>query len=220
MKLLAFILLVSLYFPVNADSIDDALAIVIDNSATISEKTIDLDIARNGHDWASEVRFGYNYKQNDSITASADTDGNINTDSKGLNGQLTLKIPLFSNEQNSKISKAHAAAAVEREKVVVSFLSVVKQLILLNQQWKSADENYKLKQDKLEYYKRSLKEGLLESPAELWVHAEASKAAEHAAAEKMVEYKTELDIVSRQFGGAQWRPLKTHLIAHVNSTNK
>jgi hypothetical protein len=197
-----------------AAPLDDALEIVLDNSASIAAKYAELGIARSEHDWSSDVRFTYNLNNTDTTTTT--DDGDIARDSEGLNGRFTLKIPLFSNKADGRVSKANAAAAVERERVIASFLTSIKGLVLLHHQHITADESYQLKRDKLEYFKQSVAEGLTESPAELWPHAEAAKQAEHAATTKRLEYQTELEIISRQYGGLSWQQLKAHLQAHVN----
>jgi hypothetical protein len=198
----------------HAAPLDDALTIALDNSASIAAKYAELGIARSGHDWSSDVRFTYNLNNTDTTTTTED--GDITRDSEGVNGRFTLKIPLFSNTTDGKVSKANAAAAVERERVIGAFLTAVKGLVLLHHQHITADESYQLKRDKLDYFKQSVSEGLTESPAELWPHAEAAKQAEHAATTKRLEYQIELETVSRQYGGPDWQQMKAHLQAHIN----
>jgi hypothetical protein len=210
-----FILLALLPLAATAAPLDDAITIVLDNSASMAAKYAELGIARSDRDWSSDVRFSYN--RGSSTSTSTDGD-DVTRDGDGFNGRFTLKIPLFSNQKDGKIGKANAAAAVERERVISGFLSAVKGLVLIHHSSLLADENYQLKKDKLEYFKQSLQEGLIESPAELWNHAEAAKQAEHAASTKYFEYETELETISRTFGSEQWQQLKAHLVTHINVT--
>ncbi len=213
MRLLALLLMIS-WAAANAEPIDDALTIVTSNSASINSKHSELKISRDSHNWTSEVRFSYNLRNN---TTTANETGNLTTDSQGFNGQLVVKIPLFHDETRDKIDRANAALALEQEKVLVSFLASVKSLLIAHQTHKAADSDYRLKRDKLEYYKQSLKEGLLASPAELWEFADAAKTSENTAFSAKVAYQTELKTVSRQYGGNQWQELEQLLVAHLGS---
>ena len=212
MRLLALLLMIS-WAAANAEPIDDALTIVTSNSASINSKHSELKISRDSHNWTSEVRFSYNLRNN---TTTANDTGNLTTDSQGFNGQLVVKIPLFHDETQNKIDRANAALALEQEKVLVSFLASVKSLLITHQTHKAADSDYRLKRDKLEYYKQSLKEGLLASPAELWEFADAAKTSENTAFSAKVAYQTELKTVSRQYGGNQWQELEQLLVAHLS----
>jgi hypothetical protein len=214
--LLALLFLLSFFLveDIAAEPIDEALAIVINNSASINSRHSELKISRDSHNWTSEVRFTYNLRNN---TTTANETGNLTTDSQGFNGQLIVKIPLFHDETQNKIDRANAALALEQEKVLVSFLASVKSLLIAHQTHKAADSDYRLKRDKLEYYKQSLKEGLLASPAELWEFADAAKTSENTAFSAKVAFQTELKTVSRQYGGSQWQELEQLLVAHLSS---
>jgi hypothetical protein len=212
LRLLVLLLIIS--GAAAAEPIDDALTIVTSNSASINSRHSELKISRDSHNWTSEVRFSYNLRNN---TTTANETGNLTTDSQGFNGLLVVKIPLFHDETQNKIDRANAALALEQEKVLVSFLASVKSLLITHQTHKAADSDYRLKRDKLEYYKQSLKEGLLASPAELWEFADAAKTAENTAFSAKVAFQTELKTVSRQYGANEWRELEQHLVAHLGS---
>lgn len=207
-----------------AAPLDDAITIVVEESARIARKEDALHQKESTPEWEAKVSLSTSYAEKQTTEFAGGPDARA---------QLTVSIPLFSTKKRGEISAALHDLRVEEQTVLEKFLSAVSTLVITQRKIGNARELYRLKLDKLEYFKKADKgcrETRAKKPAEevskeecviqsheLWPYAEEAKQAEQAVSLALETYKAELEQVSRQFGGARWKELKAHLDAHAQA---
>lgn len=187
-----------------AGPLDEALALVQQQSATVQAKELEARAVAKQSDWAAKVRVGYALQGTDTSAA-------------GVDAGLTVEIPLFSRETEIAAAKAHAAKAEASDRVMARFLGEVAKLHKLVGDRAEAEEMAAFYLDRLEYFKRAVEEGKAASDT-LWSDAEKAKKAEHDALQHRAEYAALMDETARVYGGSEWRRLAALLAAHLHRT--
>lgn len=184
-----------------AAPLDDALALVLAESAALTEKQAEAAVIAQQSEWVSKARLGYNRLS-------------TSTDASGLNAGFTVEIPLFSRKREIEASRARQAVAQERQQLVSTFLGEVAELTELEAKRAEAAEMSAFYRDRLEYFKQAVTEGRVESDT-LWADAEKAKKAEHDTRQGEVKLAAALEESARRYGGQEWKRLQALLVAHV-----
>ncbi len=182
-----------------ADTLDDAIQIVVEQNAVIREAEAKAGIVAAENSWLSRVklRTTLGYSQKTTSTEAAGLDAR---------GVLTLEIPLGSSGSRKR-SAAQATVASKRDAVVAKFLADVSKLREWQQKVQNDKEMHQLKLDKLEYFKQANDAGTIE-PQELWKYAEEAKKAEHGAMLSIAKEKMFGEETARIWGGFRWQELR------------
>lgn len=188
----------------HAAPLDDALALVLAESAVLAEKQAEASAIAKQSEWVSKARFGYNRLA-------------TSTDGSGLNAGVTVEIPLFSRKREIAAAKARHAVAKVREKLASTFLGEVADLSELETKRAEAAEMSRFYRDRLEYFKQAVSEGRIESDL-LWADAEKAKKAEHKARQGQIKLDAALEESARRYGGHEWKRLQALLAAHVKQS--
>lgn len=222
--LLAVATLALFSLAVSAAPLDDAINIVVEESARIARKGDALHQKESTPEWEAKVSLSTSYAEKQTNEYAGGPDARA---------QLSVSIPLFSTKKREEVSRALYDLRVEEQSVLEKFLGAVSTLVITQRKIGNAQELYKLKLDKLEYFKKADKdcretrakkaatevgkdECVIQS-FELWPYAEEAKQAEQAVSLSLDTYRAELEQVARQFGGPRWRELKAHLDAHAQA---
>lgn len=191
-----------------ADPLDEAIALVLAESPQIAQAETALEAVNTGHDWTATVNVGYQTRQ--FLTSGS---GSLEGGQAGPNVGLTVRIPLFDTRQEQEAMKARASIAVTRDAALREFVQAAAELRLLALQQDAAEETMALQTDKLRYFDKQEKAGVIE-PAALWPYAEAAKLAEQAANRAALAYAAALETTARKYGGDEWIRLKSLLIRY------
>jgi hypothetical protein len=207
-----------------AAPLDDAIAIVVEESARIAKREDALHQKESTPEWEAKVSLSTSYAEKQTTEFAGGPDARA---------QLSVSIPLFSTKKRQEVSGALYDLRVEEQTVLEKFLASVSSLVITQRKIGNARELYRLKLDKLEYFKKADKdcretkakktaqetgkEECVIQSHELWPYAEEAKQAEQAVSLALDSYKAELEQVARQFGGARWKALKAHLDTHAQA---
>lgn len=184
-----------------ATPLDDAIALVMRVSPALAEKRAEVRAIAEQSDWTSKVSLGYRHRESESEAA-------------GYNAGLLIEIPLFSRKREIEAARSRHALAEARQQLVSQFLGEVAQLAELEGKRSEAAEMAKFYRDRLEYFKKALDEGRVESDT-LWSDAEKAKKAEHDAAQGERKLVAALEESARRYGEDEWKMLQALLAAHV-----
>ena len=130
----------------------------------------------------------------------------------GPNAGITVRIPLFDRTPELKLAQAQTEAARQRDAVLTAFLSDVRMLKELTGKVTEADDLRRLHRDRVEYWKRAVKQGRAEQD-KLWPEAEQWRRSEHAWRQARANLVTAREATARRFGGEQWTRLLDLLAA-------
>jgi len=189
-----------------AAPLDDALALVLAESAALAEKQAEATAIAQQSEWVSKAKLGYNRLA-------------TSTDGSGLNAGFTVEIPLFSRKREIEAARARQAVAQERQQLVSAFLGEVAELTELEAKRSEAAEMAAFYRDRLEYFKQAVAEGRVESDT-LWSDAEKAKKAEHDARQGEIKLAAALEESARRYGGHEWKRLRALLAVHVKPTRQ
>jgi hypothetical protein len=197
-------LLILLAGPALGAPLDDAIALVLRVSPALAEQRTEVRAIERQSDWISKVSLGYRQRQ-------------TQTEAGGYNAGVTVEIPLFSRKREIAAAKARRALAAARQQLLSHFLDEVAKLVELEGRRAEAAEMASFYRDRLEYFKRAVDEGRLESDT-LWVDAEKAKKAEHDAAQGERKLAAALEESARRYGEQEWKTLRALLAAHVKQS--
>ncbi|HSF90632.1 MAG TPA: hypothetical protein VLA51_00355, partial [Paracoccaceae bacterium] len=191
------LILFSLLFATTSASaapLDDAIAIVISESARVAEKETALQWTEREPEWKTKLRFtgAYSDKETQEYAGGFDQ-----------KAQLTFEIPLFSTEKRKAVAGAKEDVRVAEESSIAKFLSDVADLVLLQRKIETARRFHQLKLDKLQYFTHAEEQCReLEAAAppgekpeciiqshQLWPIAEEAKTAENDIFLALEQYK-------------------------------
>jgi hypothetical protein len=207
---------------VSAAPLDDAIAIVLAESARVAEKESALYWEEKEPAWKTRLRFSSAYSEKETQEYAGGFDSKA---------QLVVEIPLFSTEKRRNVATARERVRVEEESTIGKFLKSVSDLVMTQRRIETARQLHQLKLDKLSYFKRAddeCRQLQAEAPPgkkpecviqshQLWPYAEEAKTAENEIFLALESYQAELEAVSRQYGGARWSELKRLLDLHAKS---
>lgn len=205
----------------SAAPLDDAIAIVVEESAKVAEKESALHWAEQEPTWKTKIRFTGAYSEKETQEYAGGFDSKA---------QLTFEIPLFSTEKQRTVAGAREDVRVTEESVLGAFLKAVADLVMVQRKIETARQLHQLKLDKLEYFKHADEDcRQLEAKAppgekpeciirshQLWPYAEEAKQAEGDIFLALERYAAELEATARQYGGGRWQELKALLDSHVH----
>jgi len=203
-----------------AAPLDDAINIVLSESAKIAEKQTALTWAEREPAWKTKIRFTGAYSEKETQEYAGGFDSKA---------QLVFEIPLFSTEKRKAVANAKEDVRVAEESILGQFLKGVSDLVMTQRKVEAARRMHQLKLDKMEYFKRAEEEcrkleaaappgekpDCIIQPHQLWPYAEEAKQAEQEIYLALERYTAELEALSRQYGGPRWPELKAALDAHV-----
>lgn len=195
------VLLLALAGPALAAPLDEAIALVLRVSPALAEQRAEVRAVERQSDWTSKVSLGYRQKSTQS-------------EAGGYNAGVSVEIPLFSRKREIEAAKGRHALATARQQVLSSFLGEVARLVELEDKRAEADEMAAFYRDRLEYFKKAVDEGRVESDT-LWDYAEKAKKAEHDAAQGQRKLAAALEESARRYGEGEWKRLRALLAAHV-----
>jgi hypothetical protein len=182
-----------------ADVLDDAIKIVVDNSPSLQGNDVILGVAERKKVWTSKLQLGALYGQSDTIESTSGTD---------LRARLTFEVPLFDDGGKGKsVAEQKLQIAVEKDRVIGSFLQKVTTITMLERKTRIAEQDYQLAQTKYEYFKQAQEKGVVEG-SQLWQQVEAVNTSQNAVFLSTQEYEANLTEVARQYGGVQYIELK------------
>jgi len=177
-----------------ADVLDDALKIVVDNSPSLQGQEVILGVAERKQIWTSKLQLGANYAQADTLDSASGTD---------LRARLTFEVPLFDDGGKGKsVAEQKQQLAVEKDRVIGSFLQKLTAISMLERKLRIANQNYELSQTRYEYFKQAQQKGVIEG-SQLWQQVESVNDSQNAVFLANQEYEVNVIEVSRQYGGQQ-----------------
>jgi len=183
----------------SADVLDDAIKIVVDNSPSLQGNDVILGVAERKKVWTSKLQLGALYGQSDTIESTSGTD---------LRARLSFEVPLFDDGGKGKsVAEQKLQIAVEKDRVIGSFLQKVTTITMLERKTRIAQQDYELAQTKYEYFKQAQEKGVVEG-SQLWQQVEAVNTSQNAVFLSTQEYESNIIEVSRQYGGQQHVELK------------
>lgn len=199
MKKTTFVLLSALSTTAFADALDDAIKIVVDNSPSLQGNEVILGVTERKKVWSSKLQLGALYGQSDTIESTSGTD---------LRARLSFEVPLFDDGGKGKsVAEQKLQLAVEKDRVIGSFLTKVTTVTMLERKVRIAEQDYRLAQTKYEYFQQAQEKGVIEG-SQLWQQVEGVNTAQNAVFLAMQEYEATITEVARQYGGTQHIELK------------
>lgn len=199
MKKTIFVLLSTLSLSVSADVLDDAIKIVVDNSPSLAGNDVILGVTERKKVWSSKLQLGALYGQSDTLETTSGTD---------LRARLSFEVPLFDDGGKGKsVAEQKLQIAVEKDRVIGSFLTKVTAITILERKVRIAEQDYRLAQTKYEYFQQAQEKGVIEG-SQLWQQVEGVSTAQNAIFLASQEYEANVTEVARQYGGTQHIELK------------
>lgn len=186
--------------------LDDAIVLVLRVSPALAEQQAEAKAIAQQSDWSSKVSLGYRHQATQS-------------EAGGYNAGLSVEIPLFSRKREIEAARSRHALAEARQQLVSQFLGEVAQLTELEGKRSEAAEMAAFYRDRLEYFKKAVDEGRVESDT-LWSDAEKAKKAEHDAAQGERKLVAALEESARRYGEHEWKTLQALLAAHVKQSRR
>ena len=196
--------------PTEAAPLDEALALVLEESPVVAEVKAEASAIARQSDWSGKVRLGYNHYE---------YVGDVVSEPNGAFAGVTFEIPLFSKKREIEAARARHQAAQARDELRVAFLADVAKLRELEAQRAESAEMAEFYRDRLSYFKKAVDEGRVESDT-LWSDAEKAKKAEHDARQGAVKLDAAMEETARRFGGNEWNRLSALLAAHVKRNGR
>ena len=181
--------------------LDEALALVFQQSAVIQAAREELREAERQSSYSGRVYLGY------ALAETYDA-------AQGLNAGIQITIPLFDRTRELAAAQARAALARAENQLRAAFLGAVADLREQEEKRADALELAAFYRDRLAYFSQAVKEGRVESDS-LWSDAAEAKKAEHKAAQAKVKLDAMMEETARRYGGARWQELERLLAEHM-----
>ena len=199
-KVLTFILW-ALCAGAGAAPIDEALALVFEQSAVVQAAREELAEIRKQSNFSGRVYVGY------ALAETYDA-------AEGANAGIYIEIPLFSRKREMDAARARLELSRTEEKLKKAFLADVAHIRELEAARLEAVEMADFYRDRLKYFEQAVKEGRVESDT-LWDDARAAKKAEHDAKQGIVKVDAAIEEAARRYGGYEWKTLQDLLVGIV-----
>jgi len=129
---------------------------------------------------------------------------------------VQLEIPLFDAMHEIRQQQNRQAMKQQHDDLMSQFLLAAKQLCTDLKTIAVLQQTVQFDKDRLQYQQHRVDEGLAEAVS-LWAFARALQKTEQALAQQQAEIAMTIYQVARKYGGRQWKPLQTLLVAEKNS---
>lgn len=193
--------LLVLSFTVSASQLDEALALVFEQSAVVQSARAELAEIRKQSNFKGRVYVGY------ALAETYDA-------AQGGNAGIYIEIPLFSRKREMEAARARLELSRTEEQLKKAFLADVAKIRELEAARLEAVEMAAFYRDRLKYFEEAVKEGRVESDT-LWDDAKAAKKAEHDAKQGIVKVDAAIEEAARRYGGYEWKTLQDLLVGIV-----
>jgi len=141
---------------------------------------------------------------------------NAATESSDSHASVQLEIPLFDAMHEIRQQQNRQAMKQQHDELMSQFLLAAKQLCTDLKTIAVLQQTVQFDKDRLQYQQHRVDEGLAEAVS-LWAFARALQKTEQALAQQQAEIAMTIYQVARKYGGRQWKPLQTLLVAEKNS---
>ena len=198
---MVLVMLMNLPFMASATQMDEALALVFEQSAVVQAAREELAEIRKQSNFSGRVYVGY------ALAETYDA-------AEGANAGIYIEIPLFSRKREMDAARARLELSRTEEKLKKAFLADVAHIRELEAARLEAVEMADFYRDRLKYFEQAVKEGRVESDT-LWDDARAAKKAEHDAKQGIVKVDAAIEEAARRYGGYEWKTLQELLVGIV-----
>ena len=198
-----------------AAPLDDALNIVMSQSATVQARHSIMGVSGTNSDLKGKISLatGYADKQTQDFAGGFDYRARFQVEYPIFGG--TAKI---TNDQER--AKALSDLYIAEESLRSQFLSAVHNIAELERNARALIQDHALKIDRLRYMQELDSQAKPDEKQDLWSYIEAAKNAENAAFQADQKFLITLETVSRTYGKDQWAELQGHILAHIKETGK
>lgn len=195
-----------------ADSLEDALAIVIAKSESVQAKQRILGLTNKGSNLNSEIKLssGYSDKQNEEFAPGFQN-----------RAMLTFEYPLTGAITQTDKEKAQALSDLYEAKEILtrSFILELQKLALLKADMDNASRIHNLAVDFLQRAKlnndAAVKTARFQDQINIAPLLDKAILAENAARKAVTNFRTVLEAMCRIYGKDEWIQLRTHTIAYL-----